>query len=208
MPADDVVLVHGLWMNGLELFLLRRRLRRAGFRVHCFRYSTVRAPVEANAARLFDFASRLDASVLHFVGYSLGGLVTLEMLAEHHDALPPGRVVFLGSPVRGSRAAAHLARRGWGKRLLGCAIEGGLQSDHSGQWQGQREALVIAGSRGLGLGRMLGPLSVPNDGTVGVEETCLPGVHTLVLADTHVTLMFSRHVTDAIARFLRAAGIG
>jgi len=85
MPVADVVLVHGLWMTGAELYLLHRRLAREGFRVHRFRYSTVRASVAENALRLYEFAAGLDATRLHFVGYSLGGIVTLRMLAGHHE---------------------------------------------------------------------------------------------------------------------------
>src|SRR5690606_36643354 len=164
--STDVVLVHGLWMTGTELFLLRRRLERAGFRVHRFRYSTVGASVAENAARLFEFVKELDVSTLHFVGYSLGGIVTLRMLAEHHHALLPGRVVFLGSPLHGSRAAAHLAKRRWGRRLLGRAIDAGLLDDHGMHWRHAREAAVIAGNRPMGLGLFTGALPEPNDGTV------------------------------------------
>lgn len=204
----DVVLVHGLWMNGSELFLLRRRLSREGFRVHRFRYSTVSASVEENAARLFAFASKLDASTLHFVGYSLGGVVTMRMLAQHHESLPPGRVVFLGSPVKGSQAAANLARHHWGRRLLGRAIDAGLLEDHSAHWRGQREAMAIAGNRSLGLGRMLGALPEPNDGTVAVAEASIDGLPMGIFPATHVTLMLSRPVLARIATFLRDGSFG
>ncbi|SVA62635.1 uncharacterized protein METZ01_LOCUS115489, partial [marine metagenome] len=35
---DTVVITHGLWMTGAELYLLRKRLRAAGFRTFQFSY--------------------------------------------------------------------------------------------------------------------------------------------------------------------------
>jgi len=206
--SKDVVLVHGLWMTGTELFLLRRRLERAGFRVHRFRYSTVGASVAENAARLFEFVKELDVSTLHFVGYSLGGIVTLRMLAEHHHALPAGRVVFLGSPLHGSRAAAHLAKRRWGRRLLGRAIDAGLLDDHGMHWRHAREAAVIAGNRPMGLGLFTGALPEPNDGTVAVAEASIDGLPTAIVPATHVTLLFRQEVAALIASFLSEGKLG
>src|SRR5690606_32768545 len=133
-----VVLVHGLWMTGLELAWLRRRLKADGFETRQFRYSTVRHNLSHNAERLFRFARDIDAREMHFIGYSLGGVVTLNMLARFHAQLPPGRVVLLGSPVRGSSAARGMVRHRWGRFMLGGAGPECLVEDHGVRWQNPR----------------------------------------------------------------------
>jgi Predicted hydrolases or acyltransferases (alpha/beta hydrolase superfamily) len=100
-----VVYVHGLWLNGHESLVLRRRLEREfGFKVHAFRYPTISATMADITARLAAFVRELAPATLHFVGHSLGGLVIYRFF-ERYPEQPPGRVVFLGTPSVASRAA-------------------------------------------------------------------------------------------------------
>jgi ABC-type transporter Mla maintaining outer membrane lipid asymmetry ATPase subunit MlaF len=72
------------------------------------------------------------------------------------------------------------------------------------RWNGGRELGVIAGASGHGLGRLLGPLREPNDGTVLVEETDLPGASDQVTLNTsHSGMVFSGAVARQVAAFLR-----
>ena len=89
--------------------------------------------------------------------------------------LPPGRIVFLGSPVQGSSAAQHLARLPFGRSIMGLTANEVLLAPRERRWSGARDLGVIAGNLPLGLGRLVGPLDGPNDGTVLVDETRLPG---------------------------------
>lgn len=198
-----VVFAHGLWMNGLELAWLRRQVSKAGFETRQFIYPTVRRGLARNSEALFHFANGLRARELHFIGYSLGGVVTLNMLSHFGGQLPPGRVVLIGSPVCGSNAAKGIAERRWGRFLLGESAPDCLLEDHSGGWNGQRELGVIAGTRSVGLGKVFGALPSPNDGTVAVEETRLANETARVeLPLTHATLMFSRDTAKAATAFL------
>lgn len=197
-----VIFVHGLWMNGLELTWLRRQVAKAGYRTRQFIYSTVRRDLSHNAEALFQFARALQARELHFVGYSLGGVVTVNMLARFHAQLPPGRVVLIGSPVRGSDAARGMAKRQWGRFMLGNAGPDCLIEDHGCRWRQQRELGVIAGTRSIGFGKVFGGLPLPNDGTVAIDETRLDNEDDRVeFPLTHATLMFSRRVANAVTRF-------
>ena len=110
--GEAVVYVHGLWMSGGESLLLRRRLSREfGMDVHPFRYATASSTMTEITSRLQSFVRGLEASRLHFVGHSLGGLVIYRFL-ERYPKQPPGRVVFLGTPSVASRAAVQAARSG------------------------------------------------------------------------------------------------
>jgi pimeloyl-ACP methyl ester carboxylesterase len=195
-----VIFVHGLWMNGLELTWMRRQVAKQGYTTAQFTYSTVRRSIDENAVRLHDFVLRQSAPSVHFVGYSLGGLVTLRLLETYSD-IPRGRVVLMGSPVRGSQVAGRLREIGWDGPLLG---RSGLHESRDVQWDGRRDLGVIAGTRNIGLGNLIKRLPKPNDGTVAVQETEIPGAtDALRLPVTHASMMFSRDVAGAIAGFLR-----
>jgi hypothetical protein len=118
--------------------------------------------------------------------------------------LPPGRIVFAGSPVRGSVSAERLVRLPLGRVLLGRS-GGEVLLDHREQrWAGGRELGVIAGTRAAGMGRLLGSMHGPSDGTVGAHETDLPGAtDSLLLHVSHSGMMFSREVARQVAAFLR-----
>lgn len=197
-----VVLVHGLWYGRPSLWPLARRLRRQGFTVDCFGYSTVRRSPAASAVRLADWARALQADTLHFVGHSLGGLLILRMLANFGATLPPGRVVVLGSPLDGSAVARRMAALPGLRHALGRSselLDPGLQ-----RLPEQREVGAIAGTATLGLGRLLAHLDSPHDGTVSVAETRIDGLADhLELPVSHTGLVLSKSVADAVARFLR-----
>ncbi len=202
-PLATVVLVHGLWMNGLEMSLLGRRLGKAGFATQRFSYPTVRSDIATNAARLQNFLGSLDAATVHFIGHSLGGLLILRLF-EDFPAQRPGRIVLLGTPYAGSATARNLARRTWGRRLLGRSLEQALLGDGP-RWGGERDLGVIAGTRPMGLGLLVGNLPRPNDGTVVVAETLgIPGAASCTLPCSHSSLLFSADVARRVARFLRS----
>ena len=199
--VTPVVFVHGLWLNGLESFLLRDRLTKAGFAPTVFRYPSMNSSLKDVTAAL---AARLRSfdSMVHTVGHSLGGVIVLETL-EREGELPPGRTVLLGSPVRGSRAARSIAAWAVGPRLLGSLVVAELTRERNRNWSLPRVIGMIAGCRSAGLGRVFADLPQPNDGTICVDETQLPGTtEHLVLDVSHTGMLFSSPVADAVQNFL------
>ncbi len=189
LRGETVVLVHGLWMAGLELLPLARRLRADGFRCVLHRYPSTRQPSRENAERLADRLALLGPGRVHVVAHSYGGLVTLRALGLGRG-LPPGRVVLLGVPVNGSAPARRLAAHPWLRRPFGHSLQGGLG--------------VVAGSLPLGLGGLVAGFDEPHDGTVAVSETRLDAAtDRLVARVSHFGLLFSPRVAEAVARFLR-----
>ena len=201
---DVVVYVHGLWLQGAEAVLLQRRVTRAlGAEWRAFPYHSVEASLAENVAALRGYLARISAPGLHLIGHSMGGLLILELF-ETRVAVPPGRVVLLGSPVRGSRSARRLARLPLGRAVLGRTAGDALLAPREPRWQGGRDLGVIAGNLGVGLGRLLGPIPAPNDGTVLVEETDLPGAAAHIqLPVSHSGMVFSETVARQTAAFLR-----
>jgi pimeloyl-ACP methyl ester carboxylesterase len=200
-----VVYVHGLWLTGIEGRFLRRRLaRQLNAETRAFGYASVKSTVSANAEALAKYLNALRADTLHLVGHSLGGLVILKLFETGAaDRLPPGRIVFLGSPLNGSRSALNLARLPFGRMLLGRGVHEELLSPRQRRWRGQRDLGVIAGSLSMGLGKLVGARGAPNDGTIFVDETRLPGISRhLVLPVSHTGLPFSKSVARQTGAFL------
>jgi len=186
--------------------LLRRRLAAAlDAKVLSFTYPSVRQSTAENAAALARYLATVRAERLHLVAHSLGGLVILRMF-ESELRLPPGRIVFMGSPVRGSDAARRLIRLplGLGAALLGRTAGEVLVTPRERRWDGARELGVIAGDLAVGAGRLLGPMAGANDGTVLVRETDLPGATEQIrLRVSHSGMPFSRVVARQVTAFLR-----
>jgi pimeloyl-ACP methyl ester carboxylesterase len=200
-----VVLVHGLWMVGFELGVLKHRLESAGpFRAVAFSYPSLAGTMSDHVRSLIDFSRTQNAQQLHFIGHSLGGLVILRALQLTAD-LPPGRAVLLGTPSQGSKAAQGVARLiPFGKAILGSAVNEECVEFAPREWSGRREVGVIAGSMGMGLGRMFAQLQGDHDGTVMVEETRLPGAKDHIVVETsHTGMLFSAEVARQAAVFLR-----
>jgi len=203
--ASRIILVHGLWMSGLQLGVLGRRLQAAtGYAVDRFSYPTVAGSMSDHVRRLIDFARAQQAHRLHFVAHSLGGLVVLRAL-QRTDELPPGRAVLLGTPLQGSRAAQSVARAvPFGKAILGAAVNEECIDGPLHEWTGHRDIGVIAGSLGLGLGRLFARLDGEHDGTIMVEETRLPGAKDHVIVRTsHTGMLLSHEVVRQAGHFLR-----
>jgi pimeloyl-ACP methyl ester carboxylesterase len=201
--APAVVIVHGLWTGPWAMAWLARRLAAAGMRPFRFGYASVREGLDANADALARFARDIDARELHWLGHSLGGMVIFRALMRIRAR--PGRVVMLGSPLRGSFAAGRLAQLGIGRRMLGRSVREWFAAP-AAEWTLTQELGVIAGTAGLGLGRLVAPrLPSPNDGAVTVAETRLAGTREhLCLPVSHTGMLFSARVADCASRFLRS----
>jgi pimeloyl-ACP methyl ester carboxylesterase len=201
---STVLLVHGLWMSGFELTVLKRRIEAdPQFRAVTFSYRSIAGTMNDHVRALADFAVAQKTQQLHFIGHSLGGLVILRALQLAAD-LPPGRAVLLGTPSQGCRAARRIARWPFGKQILGAAVNEDIVECVSRQWSGPRDVGVIAGSKGLGMGRLIANLDGPHDGTVLVEETLLPGAKDhIVLSTSHTGMLFSAEVAEQATYFLR-----
>jgi len=202
--GEALILLHGLWMPGPALGILRRRLQQDGFHVVPFAYPSVSASLHENVTRLDALArSLVGVERLHLVGHSLGGVIVLEFLRLIGD-LPAGRAVLLGPPLRGSTAARTIAHWPLGRSILGRGMCEAVLDHQCGAWDGRRDVGVIAGSTGLGLGRLFAHLEGEHDGTVLVDETRLDGIcDHIVLPVTHTGMLASPRVEKQTAHFLR-----
>jgi len=201
-PIEGVAVMHGLGRTRAGMELLAHRLRGAGFEAACVPYPSrrlgVAAAAEAVAARVAEIARGWD--VVHLVGHSMGGVIACTIAATHPE-LPVGRVVMIGSPMRGSGLAHRLAGMAPMRAVLGPALSDFARltgpipaSDRIGAIGG------TAGSRRIG--REVGLAGV-NDGKVSLRSAWAGAGHRAAVPVGHAMLPMSRQVAELIIAFLR-----
>lgn len=201
---EAVILIHGLWMKGFELFYLQLKLWLQGYRVYLFRYQSVFKTPEQNSGKLFKFISKVNEPVIHFVAHSLGGIVVIHLFGNHKIE-KDGKVVMIASPVNGCAAASYMAKNKYLKYLLGKSIIKGLLGDVP-KWKYKLKTCVIVGIKSFGIGRLLTKraMQTQNDGTVNVHEAQLEYAdESHVISRSHFTLLFSNEVAIKILAFLQ-----
>jgi pimeloyl-ACP methyl ester carboxylesterase len=205
MVRDVVVLVHGLWMNGLELSTLGHRLRHEhGYEVRRFSYPTLRGAAADVCRELAAFgAGAAGEGRVHFVGHSLGGVLVYRMLMECGAERFDGNAVLLGAPLGGCKAARGAARFAALRPLLGPLVLDELAESPARAWNGGNAVGAIAGTLRLGTGQFFAHFDEDNDGTIAVSETRIPGLADhLVLPHSHIGMLFSTAVARQVAGFL------
>jgi len=205
-----VLFVHGLWMNGAESFLIRRRLAPRGFGLRVLPYSSISERMDSVARRCARHALALARSTqapVHLLGHSLGGLIVyrafqLGMLAPDRFSGDFCRVVFMGTPVAGSQSARALASVRLGRRLLGYIGSDWLPEGLHDRWVFPAQLGIIAGTTPHGLGRLLAPFDGPNDGTIALAETRIEGAtDRFELPVSHTSMCMSSEVAERLGDF-------
>ena len=205
MSGTAVVLVHGIGRSSKSMRRMREKLEEAGYLVVGFNYPSTRVELSKSAHYLHQVVQSLEGvERIHFVGFSMGGLVLRSYFEEHQDPRA-GRLVFVGTPNLGADLATAL-HKNWAYRLLlgpaGQQLPTGPDGAGAQLAIPEREFAVIAGHRGLDGG--WNPL-IPgdDDGTVSVDCTRLPGAvdFTLVYA-SHTMLVGHSDTIECVQRFL------
>jgi pimeloyl-ACP methyl ester carboxylesterase len=183
---------------------IAKRLRARGHSVMIFSYPTRSNGLDGHADELHRFISKAAPDELHLVGHSMGGLVILNMLSRYDD-LPAGRVVLMGTPVRGSRVVKRLENLPGQKLMFGKIAQDLLRGFQ--QPPKNRQTGMIRGTRAMGLGRVLGKHDEPNDGSVAVSETQLEGLaDSIELPVAHSEMLLSSRVAGQVEHFLLNGG--
>lgn len=202
-----VILLHGLARTDASMAKLAKALLKASFLPINIRYASTRYPIEKLSADVIEAALARcpQASQIHFVTHSLGGILVRQYLSEN-TIENLGRVVMLAPPNKGSQVVDKL------KKLPGFSLINGPaglqlgthpQSIPNALGPANFDLGIIAGTRSINL--MLSTmLPKPNDGKVSVENTKLKGMADHIeLAVAHPLIMWNKTVIAQVIYFLK-----
>lgn len=204
--VEGVVLLHGIFRTSRSMAALARDLEQAGYTTLNVNYPSTRLNLAELVEWLHPLVQRfaLGVSRLHFVGYSMGGLLIRAYLARYRPA-HLGRVVMIGTPNRGSEVADFLKPLALYRWLYGPAgqeLGTGMKVDYL-PFSVDYPLGIIAGNRSVDplCGRLL---PRPHDGKVSVENTKLEGMTDhKVLPVAHPFLPGAASVRQQVLAFLR-----
>src|SRR5476649_2276800 len=212
-PASSratVVFVHGAIVRGWEMALLRRRLRRLGYRVRQFRYRSMMKGLDDNARRLGEFLRETEGDTLHVIGHSMGGVLVRQVFEQNPDPRP-GRLIAIGSPLLDCWVGRRFCRvhSRIGRWMVGRTVADHIARPSDRVWRGARDFGVLAGTYRFGIGAIFKSLPRPSDGVVLLDETRLQGVqaHTTFRLN-HFGMLFSTRCCAQVARFLATGAFG
>jgi pimeloyl-ACP methyl ester carboxylesterase len=201
--AETVILIHGLWMHGIVFLPHQRWLQAQGYSVRRFSYPSWRGGLAENVDLLSGFVKETPGAVIHLVAHSLGGLVALEMLSRKPDARIRS-LVMMGSPYAGCHSGITLASLPVMNVLVGRTLKDWFGQPHPAL-QTAVGIGVLAGTRPVGLGRLIPGMARPNDGVVEVNETHVAAARdSIALNVSHSGMLVSRICAGQIANFLGA----
>ena len=199
---ETVLLVNGLWRNRDSMKPIGKALSKEGYSTLFFDYSTMGRGLEENINELRDFIKKLGIQKLNIVAHSMGGALVLHMLKDHDDILD-GKVVCLGSPIKGSISAKTLRMSPFGEAMLGKTMVNLLDHDPLLSWKGPQKIGMICGDFPFGLGRIICRLPRPHDGTITMNESLIDGItDSILIPVSHVGMLYSKKVIKQISSFL------
>lgn len=186
---------------------LAKFLKAQGYPVLNVDYPSTRIPLESlieHINRQVQGFNRDHQRKIHFVGYSLGGLLARGVI---HRNRPPnlGRVVQLAPPNQGSEVADF-----WKNNFIFKWIFGPAGQDLGAE---EKSFARVLGPVDFELGVISGnrtwdPVSSamiqgPNDGKVSVESTRVPGLTDhIVIPATHTFIIYNREAWKQTLHFI------
>jgi len=86
---------------------------------------------------------------------------------------------------------------------MGPSVAAELLTPHERRWAHARPLGIIAGRQPIGFGRLFAAFAEPNDGTIAVSETRMPGATDhIILPVSHLGMLLSARVAHEAGVFL------
>jgi len=204
---DGVILLHGIFKNKNCMKRLSNLFKEKNYQILNLDYPSTKHTIQDIADLLHPAIlsfSKVNLNRIHFIGYSMGGLVIRAYLNKYSLA-NLGRIVMLGTPNKGSEIADFLSNNLLYKFLYGPA---GAQlvtnQSHLKEIFGSvnYELGVIAGINNFSFlsNKIIGSIS---DGRVSVENTKIEGMKDhITVNSSHLFLPINSQVMELALNFI------
>ncbi len=201
-----VVLLHGLLNRPVMMKWFEVELKKEGYTVVNWGYPSRERTIEEDARELDSALAKVtETDTLHFVGFSMGGLIARYYLT-HYPPKHMGRLVFIGTPNHGSERIEQLYPYGWFRKIWGSTTTWQLRASNKEFFDSCGIPAcpfgIIAGGKGDAEGYSA-VLPGDDDGAVSVGSAKLPGATDFILLKhRHTFLLFSRDTVKNTVAFL------
>ncbi len=212
MDKEIIIILHGLKKGPRHMKRMARLLEKEGFEVLNLAYASTKFSLKELSKKIFLEIKHLvgeEKVKIHFVGYSLGGILSRMIL--HENEIPNlGRVVLLGTPNAGSKIVDKIGGNFVYSLIFGPAAEEISEKNMSLKSHdlfGERMDFEIGVLAGTGVRSFLASFlleSKEHDGRVAVENTKFPGMTDhLVMKSNHCFMPYRKKFVNQTVHFLR-----
>lgn len=207
--SETVYCIHGFMRKPSSMNRMGKAFEKEGYEVEKWGYPSRQKTIQEHAEDLVRDLQKTAQShpgeSIHFVTHSLGGIIT--RCAHNHPNFPEeakkGRIVMMAPPNKGTKfgkfLGAHIkpTRKILGQKA-GKQILFSENFDYIGEFPEGKEILVISGTCGFNP-----TVGEPNDGKVGVSESCpsIPHKH-ITHFSGHSWIMFTKSVISHAIQFI------
>ncbi|MBP7190120.1 MAG: hypothetical protein KA998_02615 [Rickettsiaceae bacterium] len=202
---ECVVLLHGWAKSGRCMIPVEESLTKEGYKVQNITYPTRYYKIEDIVNKyIYPNVKTEGCTKLHFVGHSLGGIVTRYYI-EKYRPKNLGRVVLIGSPSKGSEIVDKISGPYFINKILGPAVlELSTHSTFLSSLKNPDYDLgIISGDISLNPFTSIFILPGPDDGIVSLESTKVEGMKDqITLSSTHVMILKNHTTHEEISCFL------
>lgn len=209
MASECVVLLHGFGRSSFSLGRINSNLQEHG-------YKTLPIDYPSRRFHVFQLVEQFimpkinkeisSCSKIHFVGYSMGGIMVRYIIANHRPK-NLGRVVYIATPHTGVEVVNNLGKYIWFKTIFGPAVQDlavGTEFLKKLPPAADYESGVISGNFSVNPFTSLFLISGDDDGTISVESTKINGMKDhIILNSTHNMLLYNQEVIEEVEYFIR-----
>ena len=204
---EGVIVLHGFAKKPASMETMAYFLEREGYTVHQVAYPSIKQEWKSVKALVYkqidDIIAKTFYKKVHFVGYSLGGLLIRGYLNEHEQIKNIGHVVTIGSPNKGTKFVDYYKDTWWFKFLGEIPLM--LSSKGSPFLSSLKPPYyklgVIAGNFNIFFQEHV--LPGKDDGLVQVESTKVDGMRDFIIINTvHGWLRHNKKVIRQTIHFL------
>jgi len=202
-----VVILHGILRSSWHMRKLAAYLTAQNYKVFNLNYPSTHYPIDILAQNVWqDICGRISGhQPIHFVGYSLGGLVTRALLHQYYlENL--GRVVLIGTPNKGSEIADFLQNTCLYKSFFGASGQQLITNQDKFRHLLGDISYDCGGIAGSKCWNPIAHLMIKgeSDGTVSIDSTKLDNMkaHTIIHT-SHINLPYHKQVHRQVTYFLK-----